>query len=362
MYGVQKHRYFNKVQLQPMEEKTKVERKFKPLLVRIGQPRTPTRSEMVPKPVDVLSMTNDNFNPPKISPRKEPPLPAPKDIMFQHVVHQVGQVGWGTSNRKILDICQNQIQALPVEQCEHKNFWEEDKKRLHMYTTGMHATHVDDRMGINMENLEGMSIRHQRQIILQKAPDYNKHYRMRNKYKHRAHTQIKERHATVDMTGISDAINEGKLKASQFESSQYTKRTQDNTTQGITSQGDSTIRRDRPTKLDTSRNQTAEPGTSRMSRQSVGHVGTDSVSKQYKLASQNMSRLERNAQMHLDKLSASLKKTEILDISQVRAASCYGKTYKGSVTIDSPLKVRRGTGYDWITERGFPSDMSPTSV
>ena len=87
------------------------------------------------------------------------------------------------------------------------------------------------------------------------------------------------------------------------------------------------------------------------------HVGADSVSKQYKLASQNMSRLERNAQMHLDKLSASLKKTEILDMGHMRTQSC-GKTFKGSVTIDSPLKVRRGTGYDWITDRGF-SDMSP---
>ena len=91
----------------------------------------------------------------------------------------------------------------------------------------MHATHVDDRMGLNMENLEGMSIRHQRQIILQKAPDYNKHYRMRNKFKHRAHTQIKER-PNVDMTVISDAINDGKLKPSNFDTSLYsngTKRT-----------------------------------------------------------------------------------------------------------------------------------------
>ena len=103
---------------------------------------------------------------------------------------------------------------------------------------------------------------------------------MRNKFKHRANTQIKER-PQLDMTVISDAIHDGKLKTSNFDTSLYsngTKRTQDNTTQrdNVTSQGATSRERQdtqRDRALEASRNQTAEAGTSRMSR----NVGADSV-------------------------------------------------------------------------------------
>jgi len=75
-----------------------------------------------------------------------------------------------------------EIKCLPAKDCIHKNFWEHDKTRLHMHTTGMHAIHLDAKLDMNFMDLEGLPIRQQREIIKQKAREANNRYPMRNQY------------------------------------------------------------------------------------------------------------------------------------------------------------------------------------
>jgi len=46
-----------------------------------------------------------------------------------------------------------------MEDQPHKIYWDHDKTRLHMYTTGFMSSHVDEKMGICFDDLEGLSVR-----------------------------------------------------------------------------------------------------------------------------------------------------------------------------------------------------------
>ena len=51
----------------------------------------------------------------------------------------------------------------------HKIYWDHDKTRLHMYTTGFQSSYVDEKIGVSFDDLEGLSIRQQREIVKQRA-------------------------------------------------------------------------------------------------------------------------------------------------------------------------------------------------
>ena len=66
-------------------------------------------------------------------------------------------IGWGTDNSNLSQ--KRDVRCLPLKDQFHKTYWDEDKTRLHMYTNGFHATHTDKKLGINFEEMEGLSIR-----------------------------------------------------------------------------------------------------------------------------------------------------------------------------------------------------------
>lgn len=51
-----------------------------------------------------------------------------------------------------------------------------------MYTTGFHSSTVDNKMGFGFEDLEGMSIKHQREIICHKAREMNEFSRLKYRF------------------------------------------------------------------------------------------------------------------------------------------------------------------------------------
>jgi len=91
-------------------------------------------------------------------------------------------IGWGVENKEITFF--DPIKQLPVKDQYHKTYWDHDKTRLHMYTNGFFASHTDKKLGVNFEDLEGLSIRQQREII--KQCSQNRNTKMRNKYEHNA--------------------------------------------------------------------------------------------------------------------------------------------------------------------------------
>jgi len=46
-----------------------------------------------------------------------------------------------------------------MEDQPHKIYWDQDKTRLQMYTTGYQAGFVDNMLGIGFDDLEGLSVR-----------------------------------------------------------------------------------------------------------------------------------------------------------------------------------------------------------
>ena len=57
------------------------------------------------------------------------------------------------------------VRALPVDQQYHKKYWDYEPGKFNLRTTGWHSNHLDALMGVSFEDLEGLSVRQQRQII-----------------------------------------------------------------------------------------------------------------------------------------------------------------------------------------------------
>lgn len=64
----------------------------------------------------------------------------------------------------------------------HKIFWDHEKTRYHMNTTGLFASHVDAQLGVGFDDLEGLSIREQREIITFKAQEMHRTKRLKNRF------------------------------------------------------------------------------------------------------------------------------------------------------------------------------------
>lgn len=54
-----------------------------------------------------------------------------------------------------------------------------------MKTTGWHSGHLDEQMGISFDDLEGLSVRQQRQIIKKRATELSKIQKIKYKYHNR---------------------------------------------------------------------------------------------------------------------------------------------------------------------------------
>jgi len=54
-----------------------------------------------------------------------------------------------------------------------------------MNTTGLFASHVDAQLGVGFDDLEGLSIREQREIITFKAHEMHRSNRLKNRFQHR---------------------------------------------------------------------------------------------------------------------------------------------------------------------------------
>ena len=72
--------------------------------------------------------------------------------------------------------------CLPANEQPHKTFWDHDKTRYNMHTTGYHAHFVDKMYQVNYEDLEGLSIRQQRDIIKARANEYHSKRKLKNKF------------------------------------------------------------------------------------------------------------------------------------------------------------------------------------
>ena len=51
-----------------------------------------------------------------------------------------------------------------------------------MYTTGFQSSYVDEKLGVSFDDLEGLSIRQQREIVKQRAAQMHKLQRLKYKY------------------------------------------------------------------------------------------------------------------------------------------------------------------------------------
>lgn len=61
-----------------------------------------------------------------------------------------------------------------MDQQYHKRFWDYDHLTYQLKTTGWFSEHVDKQMGLSFEDLEGLSIRQQREIVKKRAVELNK--------------------------------------------------------------------------------------------------------------------------------------------------------------------------------------------
>jgi hypothetical protein len=48
---------------------------------------------------------------------------------------------------------------MPIEDQYHTRFWDHDRTKYHMYTTGFFSSHLDKKFGFGFKDLEKMSVR-----------------------------------------------------------------------------------------------------------------------------------------------------------------------------------------------------------
>lgn len=88
---------------------------------------------------------------------------------------------------------------MPIEDQYHKIFWDHEKTKYHMRTTGFFSKYLDQKFGFGMQDLEDLdkqSVRRQEEIITQRAKLLNKMTLLKNKYDHRASKQKMQSHTS----------------------------------------------------------------------------------------------------------------------------------------------------------------------
>jgi len=74
---------------------------------------------------------------------------------------QSKDVGWGASNGSL--VLRQDVRALP--DMKHIRWWDNEKAQQFIRLTGQHAWQQDKAFGISLEDLDGISIRQQKEII-----------------------------------------------------------------------------------------------------------------------------------------------------------------------------------------------------
>ena len=96
--------------------------------------------------------------------------------------------GWGSGKSALQQA--PDVRALPEDKQYHKKFWDHDATRLHMHTTGWHSTHLDALMGVSFDDMEGLSVRQQRDVIKRRAYEMHRLKQMKFKYTKASATKI----------------------------------------------------------------------------------------------------------------------------------------------------------------------------
>lgn len=217
MYGLQDQKLMNLCQYTPMQERTILDRKVSPLLTRI---RT------CDSDANIIVSKNHNASPPKDpstvsqlyntiydsvqtplleraametagkSPIKEAITPmreAQQSFKFkskkisplraEHFSAEFGNkdIGWGVNNPALAQPF-HKVKCLPTKDMPHKIYWDHDKTRFYMYTTGFFSSHVDAKMNLSFDEMEGLSLREQKQLIQQRSVEMNKKFNLKNKF------------------------------------------------------------------------------------------------------------------------------------------------------------------------------------
>lgn len=96
----------------------------------------------------------------KFKSKKQSPLRA------EHYSTEFGnkEIGWGISNPNLAQPF-HKVKCLPAKDMPHKIYWDHDKTRFYMYTTGFFSSHVDAKMDLSFDEMEGLSIREQKLLI-----------------------------------------------------------------------------------------------------------------------------------------------------------------------------------------------------
>lgn len=74
------------------------------------------------------------------------------------------------------------MRCLPEDRQYHKKFWDHDATRTYMHTTGWFSCHLDALMGVSFDDMEGLSVRQQRDMIKRRAFEMNRLKTMKFKY------------------------------------------------------------------------------------------------------------------------------------------------------------------------------------
>jgi hypothetical protein len=65
--------------------------------------------------------------------------------------------GWKVTNSELKP--RHEIKYLPINQVQHKKYWDHEPGKYFLKTSGFHSSHVDAKMGISFDDLEGLSVR-----------------------------------------------------------------------------------------------------------------------------------------------------------------------------------------------------------
>ena len=111
-----------------------------------------------------------------------------KNITRAHNVFMQGQIGHGRNNTQSINfqtkgLCQangfmhgwglredklkqgpvlQKVNALPAAQQSHKKYWDHEAGQVNLKTTGWNSAHMDAKLGVALEEYEGLSVRQKR--------------------------------------------------------------------------------------------------------------------------------------------------------------------------------------------------------
>ena len=84
---------------------------------------------------------------------------------LDHDQHVLRKIGWGTQMEKLKQ--SYNVKQMPIEDQYHKIYWDHEKTKYHMNTTGFFSKYLDHKFGFGLQDLEKKSVRRQKEIITQ---------------------------------------------------------------------------------------------------------------------------------------------------------------------------------------------------